>query len=147
VKAGNVLLDAQWQPKLTDFGISRLKAGQQGQNAVTSFSGTVAWMAPEMLRGEGSYTEAVDVYAFAMLMFETFTHDVPFANAHMTKITLAVAIKGERPQLWHAVNRTHGAVQDLLVRCWAQDPQERPGAAQVALELGMILTQVPKVIF
>jgi serine/threonine protein kinase len=44
----NILVDANMNAKLTDFGISRAK--QSAQQALTSFSGTVAWMAPELLR-------------------------------------------------------------------------------------------------
>ena len=48
LKSMNILVDKHMHAKLTDFGISRAK--QSAQQALTSFSGTVAWMAPELLR-------------------------------------------------------------------------------------------------
>jgi serine/threonine protein kinase len=48
LKSMNILVDKGMNAKLTDFGISRAK--QSAEQALTSFSGTVAWMAPELLR-------------------------------------------------------------------------------------------------
>jgi hypothetical protein len=71
LKSMNVLIDEGMSAKLTDFGISRAK--QSAAQALTSFSGTVAWMAPELLSAQATYTESVDVYALAMVFFEALT--------------------------------------------------------------------------
>jgi serine/threonine protein kinase len=150
VKAANVLLDENWGAKLTDFGISRLKVGQV-KKTLTSFGGTVGWMAPEILRGEAKYNEAIDIYSFGMLIFETFTREVPWAALGMSQIVLAVAMRSERPTLWYtgeSAERTprekaSAAVQQLMVRCWAHEPDERPDASEVVHVLGKILKELP----
>jgi serine/threonine protein kinase len=91
---------------------------------------------------QGAYTEAVDIYSLAMVFFEAWTHETPFENFHLGQIALEVGIRGHRPQLWHVPSsqKVYQAFQDLMVRCWAQEPERRPKALEVAQELGRIRT-------
>jgi serine/threonine protein kinase len=101
-------------------------------------------MAPELIRGEGQYTEAVDIYSLAMVVFEAWTHETPFSDMHMGQIALYVGMQGKRPQLWYCVDPVHQALQDLMVRCWDQEPEKRPKAIDVATELGRIRSMAGK---
>jgi serine/threonine protein kinase len=141
LKACNILLDSSWDAKLTDFGVSRFCKG--ATKALTSFAGTVAWMAPELLRAEDSYDYKVDVYAMGMVIFECLTHEFPFDGLHMGQLTIKVAIQGSRPQLWPTMSESEKMLQDLMVRCWSQEPDERPsckeciGEVQKCLEVAI----------
>jgi len=139
LKAANVLLDERWQAKLTDFGISRAKMG--AEQALTSFSGTVAWMAPELLRGDKTYTEAVDIYSLAMVIFEALTLETPFDGFHVGQLVMLVANQGSRPQLWHTPSSAEKAAQGLMVRMWAAEAAERPSADDVVREMRSICGQ------
>ena len=58
LKSLNLLLDEDWSCKVTDFGLSRFKAGD---DKMTGQVGTYHWMAPEVINSE-EYTEKADVY-------------------------------------------------------------------------------------
>ncbi len=70
VKPANVLLTAQGEAKVVDFGIARTGGGATDQ------SGTMLYMAPEQLRGQ-SLTPAADIYALGILAFEMLTGALP----------------------------------------------------------------------
>jgi serine/threonine-protein kinase CTR1 len=136
MKAANVLLDERWQAKVTDFGISRVKMG--AAQALTSFSGTVAWMSPELLRGDKTYNESVDIYSLAMVMFEAMTLETPFDGMHVGQLVMLVAQQNNRPQLWYTVAPAEKKAQELMMRMWAAEVTERPGADEVVTELRSI---------
>lgn len=74
VKAGNVLLDHDLQPKLCDFGISELVDHTRKTFMSSGRRGTRGYMAPELNKlsdEEGKeITDSADVYSFGMLLFE-----------------------------------------------------------------------------
>ncbi|KAF1318099.1 Tkl protein kinase, partial [Globisporangium splendens] len=74
LKAQNVLLSSVWEAKLTDFGVSR-ELGDE----MTAEIGTVAWIAPEILKGD-DYGVQADIYSFGVLMSELDTCQKPYAS-------------------------------------------------------------------
>jgi tRNA A-37 threonylcarbamoyl transferase component Bud32 len=137
MKAANILLDERLEAKVTDFGISRITSG--AQHGLTSFSGTVAWMAPELLNAQATYNKQVDVYSLGMTIFEALTHEVPFNGMHMGQIVMTVVHDVQRPQLWQTATGAEQAAQDLMVRCWAQLPEDRPPIQQVVSDLDAVM--------
>jgi len=63
LKSSNVLIDQNWNVKLCDFGLSRMKNSRKSGQRI----GTPHWMAPEIMRGE-PYIEPSDVYSFGMIL-------------------------------------------------------------------------------
>jgi serine/threonine protein kinase len=126
--------------KIADFGVSRIS--QNANKALTSFAGTLAWMAPEIMRSEDTYTSSVDVYAMGMVMFEAVTGDFPFDGVPLPLLAVAVALQGQRPQLSPPTSRGEQMVQNLMVRCWAQDPESRPKCREAIKELQVVLKTI-----
>ncbi|MEQ1684596.1 MAG: protein kinase [Burkholderiaceae bacterium] len=81
LKPNNVLVTAQGQVKLLDFGIARLLEGEADDSAPLTRAGghlaTPAYAAPEQLAG-GPITVATDVYALGVMLYELLTGDTPF---------------------------------------------------------------------
>ncbi|XP_019171559.1 PREDICTED: cysteine-rich receptor-like protein kinase 10 [Ipomoea nil] len=69
LKASNILLDANLNPKITDFGMARLFALNQTQGSTNTLVGSHGYIAPEYARF-GIYSDKSDVYSFGVLVLE-----------------------------------------------------------------------------
>ena len=94
--------------------------------------GTPAYMAPELLESN-TFTEKTDVYAFALVIWEVLTGDVPWAGLNQIQIAMQILAKAARPQ----VPAGPADLVDLMTRCWAQDAAERPAFAEVKAALAL----------
>src|SRR5262249_24116 len=78
IKPGNVLLDAQGEPHLTDFGLARLVEKESSLTHTTAMLGTPSYMSPEQARGEArQLTTSVDVYGLGAVFYELLTGQPP----------------------------------------------------------------------
>ncbi|CAJ1972274.1 unnamed protein product [Sphenostylis stenocarpa] len=71
IKPHNILLDANFVPKVSDFGLAKLHAVNDGVVNMTAARGTLGYMAPELFyKNMGGVTYKADVYSFGMLLME-----------------------------------------------------------------------------
>ena len=75
LKPDNVILDSEGHALLTDFGLS--KEGIQDNISGKSFCGSVAYLAPEMLRRNG-HGKPIDWYLFGVLIYEMLVGRPPY---------------------------------------------------------------------
>eukprot|EP00940_MAST-03C_sp_MAST-3C-sp2_P001365 g1365.t1 len=110
--------------------------GSSAYASMTSQIGTPEYMAPELwdgtdgldmrLSGQSTYSQAVDMYAFAVVMWESLHLEAPWSGKGPKEICTLVS-KGERPSSskHHGPDAPKGYV-DLMRSAWNQNPDARP---------------------
>ncbi|KAA8526368.1 hypothetical protein F0562_008429 [Nyssa sinensis] len=68
IKPENILLDAEYNPKVADFGLAKL-IGREFSRVLTTIRGTRGYLAPEWISGE-AITPKADVFSYGMVLFE-----------------------------------------------------------------------------
>lgn len=131
LKSKNVLLSASYEAKLSDFGVSR---EWQVDTTMTAGIGTMAWIAPEVLRGE-RYTEMADIYSFGVILSELATCAKPFDGVTNALIVLKVTSE-EKPELGPNCPED---IRELADRCLSFNASDRPSASVAHYELRTLL--------
>src|SRR5205814_302011 len=81
IKPGNILLDAQGEPHLTDFGLARLVECESSVTHTLDVLGTPSYMAPEQAVGNNAaVSSATDVYGLGAVLYQLLTCQPPFAG-------------------------------------------------------------------
>lgn len=132
LKSANVLLDASFTAKVSDFGLTTAVATAAGESAAGGLCGTLQYLAPEVLAAVAPHTPASDVYAYGVLMWELVARTPPYLGEDPHVVAGRVVDEGYRPP--PAPNCLQ-LYRDLMVRCWAQAAAARPTFAQVVAVL------------
>ncbi|XP_024313623.1 serine/threonine-protein kinase STY13 isoform X2 [Brachypodium distachyon] len=140
VKAENMLLNKKKSTvRIADFGVARVEA-QDNENNMTGQTGTLGYMAPEVLEGR-PYDHKCDVYSFGVLLWETFCCNMAYPNYSIADIAYHVVKLGIRPDIPRCCPRT---LSEIMARCWDGKPDNRPEMAEVVALLEKIDTNKGK---
>ncbi|KAK4467669.1 hypothetical protein MN116_008608 [Schistosoma mekongi] len=130
LKSPNVLVGYNHVLKISDFGASR----ECTENSTKmSFTGTVAWMAPEVIRNEPCSFK-VDVWSYGVLLWELLTGEIPYHNVDSTAILWGVG--SEHLRLPVPVT-CPSELRVLMKTCWNIRPRNRPSFRQILSHLNV----------
>src|SRR4051794_35235592 len=121
IKPGNILFDADNEPKLIDFGLARSAEAEPESAAVTE--GTPYYVAPEKIKRERE-TFLSDMYSLGCTLYHALTGHVPFEAPTVEELVAAhVQVALTPPN--HVVPEITQPTSDALVRVMAKNPAER----------------------
>ncbi|OMO78204.1 hypothetical protein CCACVL1_14578 [Corchorus capsularis] len=128
VKTENILIDTNFQLKITDFETSNVEiSNQEGQ--------TTCSMAPELMESK-LYDKKCDVYSFGICLWEIYCCETPrCSNLTFEELTSPDFVKNWRPEIPEYCPK---ALANLMQQCWDRDPRKRPEMEQVVLMLEAI---------
>ncbi|CAM3819950.1 serine/threonine-protein kinase [Tsukamurella ocularis] len=133
VKPANVLLDGS-RALLSDFGIARAAGDTSDLTATGTTIGSVAYAAPEQLRGE-PVGPAADIYSLAATTYALLTGLRPFDRSSPAAV-VAAALEAQVPSALSARPDLPPTIDAVLARGMARAPHDRPATAgQFAAEL------------
>ena len=140
LKSDNLLLKYDHEPgqgqvlvlKIADFGMAT-GTGSSTRATKPTGAGTRAYTAPELFkRGKPPFTNACDVYAFAICVWELITGEIPWESEGEFGIVSAL-LNDERPPLKASQQATY--LGDMAKRCWVTEPDRRPTFVQLHREI------------
>lgn len=127
VKPGNVLIEEDGRPRLTDFGIAST-AGDVSLTSTGVLLGSPSYLPPERARGESGGPSS-DLWGLAATLYTAVEGEPPYQGEHPLAVLTAV-VEGRRRPTEHA-----GALEPLLADLLDSEPQDRPDAAEVRRRL------------
>jgi len=134
IKPGNILLDHNREPHLTDFGLARLVEAESTVTATLDVLGTPSYMAPEQASGGTTkVSKATDVYGLGAVLYQLLTGHPPFAGG-TTYETIKLLLDTE-PRPPRSLNpKIDRELSTICLKCLEKDPQRRYSSASALAE-------------
>ena len=134
VKPQNVLINADGEAKVTDFGIARSLDVEHGVTQTGTVLGTSNYLSPEQARGQ-AVTPATDVYSLGVVLYELLTGEVPFPGENFVAVAMK-HINEPPPSLLEKRPDVPLRLVYAIERALAKDPNDRfPSMDAFAAEL------------
>jgi WD40 repeat protein len=133
LKPGNILIDSDGRPHVTDFGLA--KRVEEGASLTQSGAvvGTPSYMAPEQAQRQKQLTTKVDVYSLGAILYELLTGRPPFrCETPLETIWQLLEREPDRPS---GVNRQiNPDLETICLKCLQKEPDRRYGSAEALAE-------------
>src|SRR6186713_1745640 len=134
IKPRNILLDANGEPHLTDFGLARLVESESSVTQSLDVLGTPSYMAPEQAVGNNAaVSNATDVYGLGAVLYQLLTGHPPFAGGTTYEtIKLLEDTEPRSPRLWNP--KIDRDLSTICLKCLEKDPKRRYSSALALAE-------------
>uniref|UniRef100_A0A8C7WN91 RAF proto-oncogene serine/threonine-protein kinase n=1 Tax=Oryzias sinensis TaxID=183150 RepID=A0A8C7WN91_9TELE len=148
MKSNNIFLHEGLTVKIGDFGLATVKARWSGSHQVEQPSGSILWMAPEVIRMEDNnpYSFQSDVYSYGIVLFELMTGELPYSQiANRDQIIFMVGRGCMSPDLSKLYKNCPKAMKRLVADCIKKSKDERPLFPQILSSIELLQHALPKI--
>jgi serine/threonine-protein kinase len=130
LKPANILLTADGQPKITDFGLAKHLDGTGAQTRSGAVMGTPSYMAPEQAAGKiKDIGPATDVHALGAILYELLTGRPPFHGD--SPLETVMKVLDNEPDHLRLYNRdVNPSLEAICLKCLEKTPRDRYPTAQ-----------------
>jgi len=135
IKPGNILIDADGEPHLTDFGLARLVERESTiTGTMVGALGTPSYMAPEQAASDvAQLTSATDVYGLGAVFYHLFTGQPPFVGGTIYEtVRLVLETEPRQPRVWNP--KIDRDLATICLKCIEKDPKRRYSSALALAE-------------
>uniref|UniRef100_A0A8C6UV55 RAF proto-oncogene serine/threonine-protein kinase n=1 Tax=Neogobius melanostomus TaxID=47308 RepID=A0A8C6UV55_9GOBI len=148
MKSNNIFLHDGLTVKIGDFGLATVKTRWSGSHQVEQPSGSILWMAPEVIRMEDNnpYSFQSDVYSYGIVLFELMTGELPYSQiANRDQIIFMVGRGYLSPDLSKLYKSCPKAMKRLVADCIKKSKDERPLFPQILSSIELLQHALPKI--
>lgn len=143
LKSTNILIGKDWQAKITDFGLSKIKIATETTFTTERKAASIRWSAPELFKRNSPRTKKSDLWSLGMVIHEVFSRKVPFAEEPNETIVIQWINNGEKE---HISSECPSALSEVVTKCWNMDPKERPDPSSIIQTLkNLIIATVEEI--
>uniref|UniRef100_A0A8C7IDH8 non-specific serine/threonine protein kinase n=1 Tax=Oncorhynchus kisutch TaxID=8019 RepID=A0A8C7IDH8_ONCKI len=145
LKSNNIFLHEDLTVKIGDFGLATVKSRWSGSHQFEQLSGSILWMAPEVIRlqDKNPYSFQSDVYAFGIVLYELMSGALPYSNINNRDQIIFMVGRGYlSPDLSKVRSNCPKAMRRLMADCMKKKREERPLFPQVTMETGPLFPPV-----
>src|SRR6266480_682525 len=134
IKPGNILLDQEGEPHLTDFGLARLVESESSVTQTLDVLGTPSYMAPEQAVGNNAaVSSGTDVYGLGAVLYQLLTGHPPFAGG--TTYETIKLLENTEPRPPRLLNpKVDRDLSTICLKCLEKDPKRRYSSALALIE-------------
>jgi predicted Ser/Thr protein kinase len=140
MKPANVMLLPSGSVKVMDFGLARRATDMSSNTTAGEIVGTIAYLPPERFLGKAADARS-DLYSVGVMMYETFTGQVPFKSETDDLVAVIFGHVNEPPPTPRSVNRAVPMqVERIIMRLLEKEPDRRyQTAPEVIVDLRTLL--------
>lgn len=131
LKPGNILIDEEYHPYITDFGLSKIAKFDKSSKQ-SKFCGTPMYMAPEVIQNN-KYNGKADVYSFGIIMYQVITglNPFPLFQSKWNEFNLYQFVVGKNGRPSFKNTQIKPSLKNLIESCWDPDPIKRPSFEEI----------------
>ena len=141
LSTNNILIDDNYQPVITDFGLSKFSNPKDPFNQ-SFYGGTIQYTAPEVLQFK-PYDSKADVYSFGIIMHEIVIDLEAYPDLHENpkEFNEKVVKENYRPQFTLPIKKS---LKNIITQCWSPDPAKRPTFNEIFEKVSDIKSMINK---